>query len=176
MFLYASQLCTSIDLFGFSATGTAKTKFWDFAHPAANGKMGKPYVYGKGARAMLLNPTQVTHSLDLEYLWWKAMSSAQAKKAKKRCPVRFIQRGDDVLGNKSAVNNVTIESDERMASVGNRTTEEQMATHGIPTAGEAAEPNGDVEDDDDGAHAGPEVDPYAPPPKKRSFVSWLFGR
>ena len=74
------------------------------------------------------------------------------------------------------VNNVTIESDARMASVGNRTTEEQMTTHGIPTADEAAEPNGDVEDDDDGAHAGPEVDPYAPPPKKRSFVSWLFGR
>ena len=74
-FLIQSGLCTKLSLYGFSKAGVSKNKIYDFGHASASGTTAKATVYNSrgvsNAAKMLHNPRGVTHSLDVEYAWWK---------------------------------------------------------------------------------------------------------
>ena len=89
IFVFISGLCTSLDLYGYSTTGTAKTKYWEFAHATSGGREAKPFVYKYGTEEMMKEARDVTHSLDLEYEWWRAMM--EAGNSTGACTVRFIE-------------------------------------------------------------------------------------
>ena len=91
-FMALSGLCTSLDLYGFSTTGTAKTKYWEFAHASSDGTIGKPFIYKFGSSKLVAEARDVTHSLDLEYEWWRALMRAGNTTG---CPVRFIEAKRD---------------------------------------------------------------------------------
>ena len=74
-FLIQSSLCTKLSLYGFSSTGVAKKNIYDFGHASASGKATSARVFNRrgvsNAAKMLRNPRGVTHSLDVEYAWWR---------------------------------------------------------------------------------------------------------